>query len=364
MNTDTSNDASAPRFSNALGFWERGRILYNAVLIVVVLLWVVLTWPHFRPAMTLGSLEVMVFLVLLANVCYCAAYLVEFFMQALLPEASWRRFRQTLWVLGMLFALLLANYWIVDEIYPYANQPPPPIVGHTTNTGANAPPPIASNMNFPAPIAALGFLGACGGLFVALASILIFWFARKAKFARLAAYAIAAGAGVYCALLFGFSIGSHATTLARGQEKYFCEFDCHLAYSIVDVNEQDVNAQEVNGHDLNAQRAGRYVVTLRTRFDETTISPKRPKDATLTPSPREVRLVDAAGREYAPVAIEGTPLLTPLKPADSYTTELRFDVPKDATGLRLLLNTTPGWPDRVVIGDENSWGHKKTYFAL
>ena len=75
-------------------------------------------------------------------------------------------------------------------------------------------------------------------------------------------------------------------------------------------------------------------------------------------------LVDAAGRECAPVAIEGTPLLTPLRPADSYTTELRFDVPKDATGLRLLVNTTPGWPDHVVIGDENSWLHKKTYFAL
>jgi hypothetical protein len=345
-----SNAANAPLFSNALRFWERGRILYNAVLTVVVLLWIALTWPHFRPAMTLGSLEVMVFLALLANVCYCAAYLVEFFMQALLPEASWRRFRQTLWVLGMLFALLLANYWIVDEIYPYANQPPPPIIGQ----GANVPPTIATNMNFPAPLAVLGFLGVCGGLFVALASILIFWFARKPKFARVAAYAIAGGAVVYCALLFGFSIGSRATTLARGQEKYFCEFDCHLAYSIVDVHAQDVNAQP----------GGRYVVTLRTRFDETTISPKRPKDATLTPSPREVRLVDAAGREYAPVAIEGTPLLTPLKPADSYTTELRFDVPKDATGLRLLLNTTPGWPDHVVIGDENSWLHKKTYFAL
>jgi len=355
MDENTNTNANAPLFSSALRFWERGRMLYNAVLTVIVLLWVTLTWPHFRPAMTLGSLEVMVLLALLANVCYCTAYIVEFFMQALLPEASWRRFRQTLWVLGMLFALLLANYWIVDEIYPYANQPPPPIIGQ----GANVPPAIASNINFPAPLAALGFLGACGGLFVALASILIFWFAGKPKFARVAAYAIAAGAVVYCALLFGFSIASRATTLARGQEKYFCEFDCHLAYSIVDVNAQDVNA-----HDVNAQPGGRYVVTLRTRFDESTISPQRPKDATLTPSPRDVRLVDSAGHEYAPIAIVGTPLLTPLKPADSYTTQLEFDVPKDATGLRLLVNTTPGWPDHVVIGDENSWGHKKTYFAL
>ena len=77
-----------------------------------------------------------------------------------------------------------------------------------------------------------------------------------------------------------------------------------------------------------------------------------------------MRLVDAAGREYAPVAIKGSPPLTPLKPADSHTTELRFDVPKNATGLRLLVDTTPGWPDHVVVGDENSWLHKKTYLAL
>jgi len=216
------------------------------------------------------------------------------------------------------------------------------------------PAAVVSNTNFPAPLAILGFLAACAGLFVALASILIFWFAGKPKFARFAVYALVAGAVAYSGLLFGFSAASHATTLARGQEKYFCEIDCHLAYSVLDVKEQDVNAQP----------GGRYVVTLRTRFDETTISAQRPKGATLTPSPRDVRLLDAAGREYKPVAIVGTPLLTPLKPGDSYTTELEFSVAQDATGLRLLLKTTPGWPDHVVIGDENSWLHKKTYFAL
>jgi hypothetical protein len=208
---------------------------------------------------------------------------------------------------------------------------------------------IASNMNFPAPLAVLGFLAAIGGLFLALASALVFWFARKPKFARIAALAIAAGAVVYCALLFGFSAGSHEAVLTHGQEKYFCEIDCHLAYSVLDVRPQP---------------DGRFVVTLRTRFDETTTSPNRPKDAPLTPSPRDVRLIDSTGREFAPVSTAGTPLLTPLKPSDSYTTQLEFNLPKDATGLRLLIHTTPQWPDRLVIGDENSLLHKKTYFAL
>jgi hypothetical protein len=208
---------------------------------------------------------------------------------------------------------------------------------------------IASNMNFPAPLAVVGFLAACGGLVLAGGSALVFWFARKPKFARIATVAVGAGAVVYFALLFGFSAGSHETDLARGQEKYFCEIDCHLAYSVVDVK------MLPDGH---------YVVNLRTRFDESTTSPSRPKDAALTPSAREVRLVDGSGHEYDPVATAGTPLLTPLKPADAYTTQLEFNLPKGATGLRLLIKTAPQWPDHVVIGDENSWLHKKTYFAL
>jgi len=334
---------SAPR--EAARFWERGRLVYNAILATVVLLWLVLTWPHFRPALTLGSFEAFAVLGLLANLCYSAAYLAEFFIQLPAPGPSRRRARIALLVLGILFALVLENYWIADEIYPYANNPPPAFIGGT----AAMPTAFASNMNFPAPLAVLGFLAACGGLFFAVAAAVIFWFARKPKFARIAAIAIAVGAVAYFALLFGFSAGSRETVLTHGQEKYFCEIDCHLAYSVLDATPQP---------------GGRLVITLRTRFDETTTSPNRPKDAPLTPSPREARLIDSTGRTYAPVSTAGTPLLTPLKPADSYTTQLEFTLPKDATGLRLLINTIPQWPDRVVIGDENSWLHKKTYFAL
>src|SRR5271157_115912 len=346
MNDETTSAGDAPLLSTAARFWEPGRLLYNAVLTLIVLLWLVLTWPHFRPALTLGSLEAFIILALAANLCYCAAYLADFFMQGLLPSQHWRRFRQGLWLLGMLFAIVLENYWIADEIYDYATQPPPAIIQGANHMSAAQ---IATNMNFPAPLAAVGFLAACAGLFFVLGSALIFWFARKPKFARFAVLVTAAGAMVYFALLFGFSAASHTIVLARGQEKYFCEIDCHLAYAVVAVR---------------TESTGRYVITLRTRFDETTISPSRPKDAPLTPSPRDVRLLDASGRKYVPVSIQGTPLLTPLKPGDSYTTQLEFDVPKDAAGLRLLLNTIPAWPDHVVIGDENSWLHRKTYFAL
>jgi len=330
---------------SAIRFWERRRLLYNAILATVVLLWVVLTWPHFRPALTLGSLEAFMVLGLAANLCYCASYLAEIFVQ-LVSIASRQRFRWALFILGTIFALVLENYWIADEIYPYANDPPPSLfAGAATMPTAT----IASNMNFPAPLAVLGFLAACGGLFLAVASIVVFWFARKPKLARIASVAIGTGAVIYFALLFGFSAGSRERVLAHGQEKYFCEIDCHLAYSVVEAK---------------TQPDGRFVITLRTRFDETTTSPNRPRDAPLTPSAREARLVDSSGRVFAPAVAVGTPLTTPLKPGESYTTQLEFNLPKDATGLRLLINTVPQWPDKVVIGDENSWLHKKTYFAL
>lgn len=349
MQNDQASSRARGNCRDAYLFWEPRRIWYNSILTIVVLLWVVLTWSHFRPALNPVALGKMLVLGLLANVCYCAAYIAEFLMQAALPVSFWRRIRWTVWVLGMLFALLLENYWIADEIYPDVAQNAV-VLGGGTNMigGAN----MASNMNLPAPVALMGFLAACGGLLLALGSALVFWFARKTKFARASLMAIALGAVVYFGFLVGFSTISHEKDLARGQEKYFCEIDCHLAYSITDVKAQ-ADAAWTD-----------YLVSLRTRFDETTTSPNRPKDAPLTPSPRDVRLIDSAGHEYEPIESAGTSLMTALKPADSYTTQFKFRVPKGMSGLRLLVSTLPAWPDHFVIGDENSWLHKKTYFAL
>ena len=338
-------------FRDAARFWEPRRLWYNGALFAVGLLWLGLTWPHFRPALTLEALGKMIILALLANVCYCALYPVELFVQTLTSDSSRGRLRWVVWIVGMLLALLMESYWIADEIYPDVNQKRGAVMlgtGEMFRGGVTA----ASNTNFPAPLAVMGFLAASLGTFAAIAAVVIFWFARKPKLARVAGFAIGGGLVIYFALLLGFSAGSHETLLAHGQEKYFCEIDCHLAYSVVDVKMQDEGALDD------------FIVTLRTRFDEKTTSPNRPKDAPLTPSPREVRLIDANGHQYELVSSAGTSLMTPLTPAASYATQLEFRVPKDARGLRLLIETVPGWPDRLVIGDENSLGHKKAYFAL
>jgi hypothetical protein len=106
-------------FAEAFRFWEPRRLLYNLALAIVVLVWVLATWPHFRPMMTLQALLLLVVLGFIANVCYCAAYLVDIPLLSSPFGGGWKRRRWLLWLLGTALAIVLANYWIVDEIYPF-----------------------------------------------------------------------------------------------------------------------------------------------------------------------------------------------------------------------------------------------------
>ena len=100
-------------------YWEPRRIWYNLALTALVGAWVLFTWPHFRYALTLHHLLQLLVLAALANLCYSVAYLVDIPMQQSSVHVAWRQWRWALWLLGTLFALLIACYWIADEIYPF-----------------------------------------------------------------------------------------------------------------------------------------------------------------------------------------------------------------------------------------------------
>ena len=104
---------------DAIRYWEPRRIAYNLVLTASVLAWIVATWPHFRPALTMQSLALLFILAALANLCYCAAYLADVPLQYSPIRALWQRRRWTLLLIGTLLAVVIANYWIADEIYPF-----------------------------------------------------------------------------------------------------------------------------------------------------------------------------------------------------------------------------------------------------
>jgi hypothetical protein len=106
--------------TDAIAFWEKWRFVYNVVLAGVVMVWLVSSWPHFRPAFTFSSLGMMFVLAVLANVAYCAAYLADVPMQLSAFRPRWRKhWRWVLWLIGTITAALLAHFWIATQIYPY-----------------------------------------------------------------------------------------------------------------------------------------------------------------------------------------------------------------------------------------------------
>ena len=109
--------------NDALRYWEPRRIGYNLILTGVVAGWLVITWPHFRESMTLQSVLFVFVLAVLANVCYCAAYVVDIPLQLSAYVTVWRRSRAALWWLGVLFAAAITWFWIADEIYPVVIGP-------------------------------------------------------------------------------------------------------------------------------------------------------------------------------------------------------------------------------------------------
>jgi hypothetical protein len=106
-------------FNDALRFWEPRRVIYNLILFLVSVAWVVFSWPHFRPAFRWSTLPPLLFLAFVANVCYCAAYVIDLPLQGSSLATEWKHRRWVLWLAGLLFAILLTNYWIADEIYPF-----------------------------------------------------------------------------------------------------------------------------------------------------------------------------------------------------------------------------------------------------
>jgi hypothetical protein len=143
-----------------------------------------------------------------------------------------------------------------------------------------------------------------------------------------------AGVG-YVLLVAGVAAAAPERTLALGEEKYICELDCHLAYSVAGVRRQ--------GDSL--------VVRLNIRFDRATISSRRSLDMPLHPGGRIVRLRDGNQVDYPAVSLGD--LRRALRPGEGYQTELVFDVDPKAT--ELILYIADADPTKMVlIGSDNA----------
>src|ERR1700719_3843290 len=67
--------------ADALKYWEPRRVIYNVVLALVVVGHVITGWPDVGKKLSVNLFLGFFFLAVLANVCYCAVYLVDLFVQ-------------------------------------------------------------------------------------------------------------------------------------------------------------------------------------------------------------------------------------------------------------------------------------------
>ena len=221
-----------------------------------------------------------------------------------------------------------------------------------------------------APLVILLFLGACFGLGVTGLLVVYGLASGRRALVKYGSAAALAAAGMYAALLLTTSLASEEKVLALGEQKYFCEVDCHEAYSVAGVT----RAKTLGTPPSEVTAAGAfYVVSVKVWFDEKTVSSRRPRDLPLIPNPRTVSVVDARGRRFtaspqgqAALAQAGRKVIAltrPLRPGESYTTDIVFDLPGDAEDPRLFI-TTADWVTRFLIGHENTLFHKKVFFGL
>jgi len=233
-----------------------------------------------------------------------------------------------------------------------------------------------------APAVVLGFLATCLVLGLAALIVIFAWATKRIRRALQALAAALVVGSFYVTLLVGAAVTSDERTLVPGEWKYFCEIDCHLAYTVTDVRaaktlgparrslltpspaspDEGLGA----GGPPEIQRAAEgvfYFVTIKTWFDERTTAPWRPQDLRLRPDARLVAVVDAYGNVYTPMEVRGTPLTQPLLPGESCTTEFVFDLPANRPNFRLLLTTdlAANW---FLIGHEASFFHSKVFFSL
>ena len=110
-----SGGASWGRFgelaSDALRYWEPRRVIYNAILLLVVAVEFFMRWPASKSALKTNTILVCFFLAVLANVAYCAAYAVDLFVQFSGLRSNWGRMRWVVLFVGTAFAATITHFF-------------------------------------------------------------------------------------------------------------------------------------------------------------------------------------------------------------------------------------------------------------
>ena len=112
-------DASTLRdyATDAIRFWEPRRVIYNLVLAAVVIIYFAASYPASKVTLSIDFLLGLFLLAVIANVAYCAAYLVDI-AQASGFRELWQRCRWLLFAVGTTFAAVITRFVAIGMFHP------------------------------------------------------------------------------------------------------------------------------------------------------------------------------------------------------------------------------------------------------
>jgi len=115
MASDASEERAGAGFgeraADAMRYWEPRRAIYNLALFGVVCVHFVVGWPASRAYLARDPLFVFFILAVLANIAYCAAYVVDLFVQFSGLRGAWGLRRWILLLVGTAFGAVVAHFF-------------------------------------------------------------------------------------------------------------------------------------------------------------------------------------------------------------------------------------------------------------
>jgi len=202
-----------------------------------------------------------------------------------------------------------------------------------------------------------------GGLVVAAVMLAISLFTKKTWLAKFTLGGVAAWFVLYAVLLLGYSLTSTERVLATGEAKEYCGFylDCHIHTVVTGVR----TAKQIGDKTAAGEF---YIVKIKVFSDA-----KNPNIAFRLLEPK-ADVTDNKGLNYPRIAeaenllpTGGVQLGQDIRGSQTIEKEIVFDVTEPSASLKLLITEGYGidrYIEAVLIGDEDSIFHKRTYFKI
>ena len=104
--------------TNAIRYWEKMRIVYNVILLLVVAGCFAWNYSAVGSKLSVNLFLSIILCGILLNVLYCSAYIVDLLVQMSEFRERWGKLRWVLFSVGATFAAILTRFWSLSVFGP------------------------------------------------------------------------------------------------------------------------------------------------------------------------------------------------------------------------------------------------------